>query len=224
MGSWGERTYSWLPRFPSEWCQHYLFPNFVCWIIWTHFLNIRPEHIAICIWLSCETLNMQSPAEANLKGVTQEVFGVPRVFQSIYSSNHETWTEPFSRNLLEFNQSDATLCILPSTKFSLRKWKCEVPSLCCLWQDSMFTNQLWNTGSQFALEHDCEGTTRNFKDQTLTAALSPWFAFFLLWMPPKPPICYSFILCTGNWAFIIEFRQAFPPVLFGNAIFLTIGF
>lgn len=54
------------------------------------FLNIRPEHIAICIWLSCETLNMQSPAEANLKGVTQEVFGVPRVFQSIYSSNHET--------------------------------------------------------------------------------------------------------------------------------------
>lgn len=35
-----------------------------------------------------------------------------------------------------------------------------------LWPDSMFTDQLWNIGSQSALEHDCEGTTKNFKDQT----------------------------------------------------------
>lgn len=42
-------------------------------ITWPHFLIIRPEHPAICIWLSCETLNMQSPAGANRKGVTEEV-------------------------------------------------------------------------------------------------------------------------------------------------------
>lgn len=52
---------------------------------------------------------------------------------------------------------------VPSTKFSPKKWKCEVPSLRCLWQDSMFTNQLRNSGSEFALEHNCEGTTASFK-------------------------------------------------------------
>lgn len=108
---------------------------------------------------------------------------------------------------------------VPPTKFSLRKWKCEVPSLCCLLQDLMFTNQLWNTGSPFAFRHDCEGTTRNLTDQTLNCSSFPWFAFFLLWMPPKPPICCSCMSCPENWAFLIAYHQAFTPVLFGSATF-----
>lgn len=46
--------------------------DFLCWIIGTHFFNLRPELRAICTWLSHETLNMQSPAGLNA-GVAKEV-------------------------------------------------------------------------------------------------------------------------------------------------------
>lgn len=45
--------------------------DFLCQIIGTHFLIIRPELTAICTWLSHETLNMQSPAGVNPGGAKE---------------------------------------------------------------------------------------------------------------------------------------------------------
>lgn len=65
---------------------------------------------------------------------------------------------------------------------------------------------------------------RIFKIKPETAALAPGLPFFLLWMPPKPRICSRFTSCTGTRAFLTEHRRALPPVLSGNAIFLTLSF
>lgn len=63
---------------------------------------------------------------------------------------------------------------------------------------------------------------RIFKIKLPAAALSPRFAFFLLWMPPKPPVCCSFLFALETVRFILECRQASTPLLFGNAVFLTV--
>lgn len=83
-------------------------------VTWTHFLMMRPEHTAIWTWLSWETLNLQSPAGVNPKGEAKEVVQSARCFSKHLLCEHETWTESFSRNLLDFNQSHATLCVCTS--------------------------------------------------------------------------------------------------------------
>lgn len=160
MGSWGERTDPWLSREVNDASIIY-FQDFLCWIIWTHFLITRPEHTAICVWLLCETSNMRSPAGAKPREGRRKIAVSPMLLRAPWDLN---WS--LQQSLLELTSPTQQCVSVASTKFSRRKWNCEVPSLCHLWQDSMFTNQLWNIGSKFALEHDCERTTKNFKDQT----------------------------------------------------------
>lgn len=92
--------------------------------------NDKPEYTAICIWLLCETLNIQSSAgepERINRGRLAADF-TACVLQALKLESN------LRSNLgLPVWYSSASV---PSTIFSLRKQKCEVPSLCCLWQDS----------------------------------------------------------------------------------------
>lgn len=60
--------------------------DFLCRIIGTHILILRPELRAIRTRLSHETLNMQSPVGVN-PGGAKEALGLPHVSQSIYPAN-----------------------------------------------------------------------------------------------------------------------------------------
>lgn len=146
MGSWGERTYSWLPRFPSEWCQHYLFPRFPLLDHLSSLFNCKTWTHSNMHWLLCETLIMQSPAGES-KRRSEGWLEVCHVFFRAFTLQ-TLKLEPNLSAAISWNLTSLMeQCLsVPSTKFSLRKRKCEVPSLCCLWQDSMFTNQLWKYG------------------------------------------------------------------------------
>lgn len=164
----------WLPRFPSEWCQHYLFPRFPLLGQWNPLfswnLNIQQQYA-----FGFHTKpRMPEPSRGN-KGrpATCHVFH-RALRRGTMKLELNLWAE------ISWNSTGRMQhCVsAPSTRFSLRKRKCERPSLCCVRQDSVFTNQLWSTGSAFALEHNREGTTKNFKDQTSHCSSSPLVCLF----------------------------------------------
>lgn len=110
----------------------------------------------------------------------------------------------------------------PSTMFSLRKQKCEAPSLCCLWQDSMFTNQLWNTGSKLPWSMIVKEPLRHSQLQLETAALR-WFALFFFGSPQSLPFLHCFVFCAGEGALVTE-HQALHSSAVWQCRFLTLVF
>lgn len=193
MGSGGERTYSGLPRFPSEWCQHYLFPRLPLLDHWSPLFNYETwthsnMHLAF-VWNLEYAKPSRREYRRSLEGPLEVCHVVFRAFLLQTLKLEQNLSAAISWKLTSLMEQ----CVsVPSTKFSLRKRKCEVPSLCCLRQDSMFTNQLWKYWFSIALEHDCEGTTKkqNLMIKLLDcSSFPPGLPFFLLWMPPKPPIC-----------------------------------
>lgn len=143
------------------------FQDFLCWIIWTHLLTTRPEPTAICIWLFVGDLEEAAPGRSEMEGVSEEVFaGRIAVARVLFEASSWSWTEAFSRKLQNLTSLMQTVCFCTFHWFSRRKWKCEVPSVCTSGRTQCLQTNSWNIGSQFALEHDCEGTTKNSEDQT----------------------------------------------------------
>lgn len=79
---------------------------------------------------------MQSPAGENQTGATEGGFKVCHVFfRAFILQTLKLELDPLAA--ISWNMTSLMQRVsVPSTKFSLRKQKCEVPSLCCLWQDS----------------------------------------------------------------------------------------
>lgn len=152
---------------------------------------------------------MQSPAGANRREWPRMSGSGPRGSQSILKLEL-TLSAEISWNLTGLMRPRVSV---PSTEFSekMLMWSAR---LCCLWQDSMFTNQLWNTGSQFALEHDCEGTTENFQDQTWDCSSCPWFAFFSSLDATKASHLLSFYFV--HWNPSVSHRA--PPSFASSAV------
>lgn len=174
----GSRGEEWFPR---KWCQHYLLLRFLLLDHWSPLFNDKTDYAATCIWLSCETLNMQSSVgepERIIKGrFATCFFRAPKL---------ELNLSRISIFPARFHKPSA-----PSTIFSLRKQKCEAPSLCCLWQDSMFT-----IDSEI-LVLNCLGARwwRNHRGPAPAGDCSSLVVcLFLLWMPSEPPFPLLFYL------------------------------
>lgn len=200
MGAWGERTYSWLPRLPSEWRQHYLCPGpplsdhlnpLFNSKTWTH----SNMDLALT-WNLASAKTGRSESGRNNQGSCVECHVLLRAFtlrttKLELSLSAETWNEPVC----------CGACICTSHQVLAERWGTWSASLCCLWPDSMFTNQLWDTASEFALEHNSEGTTKSFIDQTLNCSSFPLVCLFSSLDATKASPCYSLTLCTGDRAY-----------------------
>lgn len=150
MGSWGERTLLSAAE-GSEWRQHYLFPRFPLLDHLNPLFNYktRTQQYAFGFRVKPWICKAQWERTEGNNKVLQEVLRWP----SCFSKHHETWTEAFSRNLWNLTRLMQQCVSVPSTKFSRRKWKCEVPSLCasgqtwCLQTNSeiLVLNPPWST-------------------------------------------------------------------------------
>lgn len=119
-----------------------------CWIIWAHFLMVRREHTAICIWLLYETLSICKARWETQKGLTKEdVFRCAMCFQSVYPSSPETWTQPQQQSWCNQSSTIAHLSLPLHSLWENRNVKCPA-SAASGKNHSMFTNHIWNTGSQ----------------------------------------------------------------------------
>lgn len=119
-----------------------------CWIIWAHFLMVRREHTAICIWLLYETLGICKARWETQKGLTKEdVFRCAMCFQSVYPSSPETWTQPQQQSWCNQSSTIAHLSLPLHSLWENRNVKCPA-SAASGKNHSMFTNHIWNTGSQ----------------------------------------------------------------------------
>lgn len=175
MGSWSDRT-SVLAAEVSRWMKPALLLSKIdCQRVGTHFKNVKTQTYNNMSLAFVWNLECASPSRREWKGVSKDFLC------ATYFSKHllfKLWNLNSAEISWDLTSLMQPRLSVPSTKFSLRKPKCEVPSLCCLWQDPMFTNQLWNLDSQLALEHDCEGTTEKCKDHTFQLQLFPRVCLF----------------------------------------------
>lgn len=155
---------------------------------------------------------------------TEDACHAPRASCGISPSNRDARTDSLSRTPPGFNQSDAASRLhLPLGSL------CDIGNVKGPASAASGKTQCLQISSQVLLLHLPWSTIvkeplRIFKIKLPAAALSPRFAFFLLWMPPKPPVCCSFLFALETVRFILECRQASTPLLFGNAVFLTVRF
>lgn len=209
MGPQG-KSWFWRPTFPRKWLQHYLSLRFLVLVIWAHFLVMRPEYTAICTWLLCETLNVQS-STGEPERISKE--DLLHVFKA-----HILWALKLELNLSS-NLSD-TAAHLPLPLCSLwenRNVKCRASAA------SGKTHCLQTHSKILVLTRLGAWLWRNHRDWQLELEMQalPWFAFFLL---DALRASRSLFCPVHQRASVYPEHQAFRSSAVWQCIFLTIRF
>lgn len=176
---------------------------------------IRPEYTAICIWLLCETLNIQSSA-GEAERINKGRFA--SCFQSVYPSSparNLNWISAESRSDLPDSTEHLPL------------------PLCSLWENrnvkrlasaASGKTQCLQINSEI-LVLNCLGAwlwrepLRHPQLQLETAALW-WFAFFFFGCPQSLPFLCCLVFCAGEGAAVTE-HQALHSSAVWQRRFLT---
>lgn len=136
-------------------------------------------------------------------------------FQSVYSSSPETWTQPQQQSWCNQSSPTAHLSLPLHTLWENRNVKCPA-SAASGKNQSMFTNPIWNIGSN-CLEHCCEGTTERSQ---LSWRLQLFAAFAFSSLDVNVINASHLLFCSVHWSLSIYHRhhtKLFTPGLFGNA-------
>lgn len=173
---------------------------------------IRPEYTAICIWLLCETLNIQS--SAGEAGLTKICYAFPKHVS--FEPRNLNWISAESRSDLPNSTEHLSL------------------PLCSLWENrnvkrpasaASGKTQCLQINSEI-LVLNCLGAwlwrepLRHSQLQLETVALQ-WFAFFFFGCPQSLPFLRCLVFCAGEGASVME-HQALHSSALWQCRFLTV--